>query len=358
MGDFDYETAFDRNIGWVTREELALLRGKRVAIAGLGGVGGSHLLTLTRLGIGAFNLAELDTFELANFNRQAGATLRSVGRPKLDVLAELALDVNPELQLRRFPQGLTAENVPEFLAGADVYLDALDFFAIDIRRRVFSAALAKGIPVVTAPNLIEATQDCGAFVQLSGVLKRVAVKISKVCNDLRLLSSGPRAGLGEINLPPRQAGSSIMPGKVNPVIPEVVNQIAFEVIGNDMTVSFAAEGGQLQLNAFEPIIAHSLFKSVLHLSRGCTVLADLCVDGITANKDALRASVERSIGIVTALNPYIGYANATEVAAIAHATGKGVAEIVLERGLMSAEQLDEVLRPEVLTRPRPLPVRG
>ncbi|WP_374489156.1 aspartate ammonia-lyase [Zoogloea sp.] len=215
-----------------------------------------------------------------------------------------------------------------------------------------------GIPVVTAPNLIEATQDCGAFVQLSGVLKRVAVKISKVCNDLRLLSSGLRAGLGEINLPPRQAGSSIMPGKVNPVIPEVVNQIAFEVIGNDMTVSFAAEGGQLQLNAFEPIIAHSLFKSVLHLSRGCTVLADLCVDGITANKDALRASVERSIGIVTALNPYIGYANATEVAAIAHATGKGVAEIVLERGLMSAEQLDEVLRPEVLTRPRPLPVRG
>ena len=153
MGDFDYETAFDRNIGWVTREELALLRGKRVAIAGLGGVGGSHLLTLTRLGIGAFNLAELDTFELANFNRQAGATLRSVGRPKLDVLAELALDVNPELQLRRFPQGLTAENVPEFLAGADVYLDALDFFAIDIRRRVFSAALAKGIPVVTAAPL-------------------------------------------------------------------------------------------------------------------------------------------------------------------------------------------------------------
>lgn len=153
MGDFDYETAFDRNIGWVTREELALLRGKRIAIAGLGGVGGSHLLTLTRLGIGAFNLAELDTFELVNFNRQAGATLRSLGRPKLDVLAELALDVNPELQLRRFPQGLTTENVREFLEGADVYLDALDFFAIDMRRRVFSAALAEGIPVVTAAPL-------------------------------------------------------------------------------------------------------------------------------------------------------------------------------------------------------------
>ncbi len=147
--------------------------------------------------------------------------------------------------------------------------------------------------------------------QLSGVLKRVAVKLSKTCNDLRLLSSGPRAGLGEINLPPVQAGSSIMPGKVNPVIPEVVNQIAFEVIGNDMTVSFAAEAGQLQLNAFEPIIAHSLFKSVTHLRNGCLTLAERCVEGITANRERLRAIVENSIGVVTALNPYIGYANAT-----------------------------------------------
>jgi len=212
-----------------------------------------------------------------------------------------------------------------------------------------------GVPVVTSPNLIEATQDCGSFVQLSGVLKRVAVKLSKVCNDLRLLSSGPRAGLGEINLPARQAGSSIMPGKVNPVIPEVVNQIAFEIIGNDLTVSFAAEAGQLQLNAFEPIIAHSLFKSVLHLSNGCRVLADHCVSGITANRDLLRASVERSIGIVTALNPYIGYANATEVAAEAFRSGRGVAEIVLDRGLMSADQLADVLRPEVLTRPQMIP---
>lgn len=212
-----------------------------------------------------------------------------------------------------------------------------------------------GVPVVTSPNLIEATQDCGSFVQLSGVLKRVAVKLSKVCNDLRLLSSGPRAGFGEINLPARQAGSSIMPGKVNPVIPEVVNQIAFEIIGNDLTVSFAAEAGQLQLNAFEPIIAHSLFKSVLHLSNGCRVLADHCVSGITANRDLLRASVERSIGIVTALNPYIGYANATEVAAEAFRSGRGVAEIVLDRGLMSADQLADVLRPEVLTRPQMIP---
>ena len=216
-------------------------------------------------------------------------------------------------------------------------------------------AEVSGVPVVTAPNLIEATQDCGSFVQLSGVLKRVAVKLSKVCNDLRLLSSGPRAGFNEINLPPRQAGSSIMPGKVNPVIPEVMNQIAFEVIGNDATVTFAAEAGQLQLNAFEPIIAHSLFKSALHLTNGCRVLADHCVSGITANRDLLRASVERSIGIVTALNPYIGYANATDVAAEAFRSDRGVAEIVLERGLMSAEQLAEVLQPEILTKPQRIP---
>src|SRR4030081_3126489 len=169
-----------------------------------------------------------------------------------------------------------------------------------------------GIPVVTAANLVEATQDCGSFVQLSGVLKRVAVKLSKTCNDLRLLSWGPRVGLGEINLPPMQAGSSIMPGKVNPVIPEVVNQIAFEMLGNDVTVSFAAEAGQLQLNAFEPIIAHSLFKSVTHLRNGCLTLAERCVRGITANRERMAQTVRESIGLVTALNTYIGYSAASE----------------------------------------------
>ena len=176
--------------------------------------------------------------------------------------------------------------------------------------------------------------------------------------DYKEVRLRPRAGFGEINLPPRQAGSSIMPGKVNPVIPEVVNQIAFEVIGNDMTVTFAAEAGQLQLNAFEPIIAHSLFKSVLHLRKGCKALADYCIDDITANRESLRASVERSIGIVTALNPYIGYANATEIAAEAHLSGRGVAEIVLERKLMSPAQLADVLRPEVLTKPQMIPTHA
>ena len=210
------------------------------------------------------------------------------------------------------------------------------------------------LPLMTAPNLIEATQDCGAFVQLSGVLKRVAVKLSKTCNDLRLLSSGPRAGLGEINLPAMQAGSSIMPGKVNPVIPEVVNQIAFEVIGNDLTVSFAAEAGQLQLNAFEPVIAHSLFKSVTHLRQGCLILAERCVKGITANAEKLRQSVTSSIGLVTALNPYIGYENATALAQEALQTGASVYDLVIAKKLLDKEQLDAILDPAVLTAPSAL----
>jgi len=220
----------------------------------------------------------------------------------------------------------------------------------DLARKYLSAIT--GISYITAGNLVEATQDAGAFVQLSGVLKRVAVKLSKVCNDLRLLSSGPRTGFGEINLPAVQAGSSIMPGKVNPVIPEVVNQIAFMVIGNDVTVSFAAEGGQLQLNAFEPIIARSLFDNLVYLRQGCVTLAERCVKGITANHEHLADLLHQSIGIVTALNPLIGYENATAVAKEAHASGKSVTEIVLERGLLTREQLDEALRPEALTQPR------
>jgi aspartate ammonia-lyase len=221
-------------------------------------------------------------------------------------------------------------------------------YAVRVTRLLSEIA---GVELIVSPNLIEATQDAGSFVQLSGVLKRIAVKLSKVCNDLRLLSSGPRAGIGEINLPAVQAGSSIMPGKVNPVIPEVVNQIAFEVIGNDITVTMAAEGGQLQLNAFEPIIAHSLFKSLSHLTAGCRVLGERCVVGITANRERARRFVDESTALVTALNPFIGYARASEVAKEALATGRRVYDLVLEKGLMSREQLEEVMKPEVLTRP-------
>jgi aspartate ammonia-lyase len=196
---------------------------------------------------------------------------------------------------------------------------------------------------VVADNLIEATQDTGVFVTASSVLKRLAIKLSKISNDLRLLSSGPRAGFGEINLPPRQAGSSIMPGKVNPVIPEVVNQIAFTVIGNDTTVTMASEAGQLELNAFEPIIARSLLMSITYLRRGCKVLTDYCVTGITANVEYLRSTVENSIGLVTAISPRIGYENATAVAKQAQASGKSVRAVVIEMELLTAEEFDEIL---------------
>ena len=209
-----------------------------------------------------------------------------------------------------------------------------------------------GVPVIKAQNLVEATQDAGAYVQLSGVLKRVAVKLSKISNDLRLLSSGPRAGLGEINLPAMAPGSSIMPGKVNPVIPEVVNQVAFEVIGNDLTVTMAAEAGQLELNAFEPVIAFNLFRSMDMLGRACRTLAQRCIQGITANREHCRRMVENSIGLVTALNPLIGYEKSAEIAKEALASGRSVTEIVLEKGYLSQEELEEVLSPQSMTKPR------
>jgi aspartate ammonia-lyase len=203
-----------------------------------------------------------------------------------------------------------------------------------------------GLALVTSPDLIEATSDTGAFVQLSGVLKRCAVKLSKICNDLRLLSSGPRAGFNEINLPPMQPGSSIMPGKVNPVIPEVMNQVCFDVIGGDVTVTLAAEAGQLQLNAFEPIIAYRLLRSIDELRNACVVLRTRCVVGITANPDQLRRFVEQSIGIVTALVPRLGYAKATQVAQEALESGRGVFEVVLSQQLMSRDELERLLNPD------------
>ncbi len=208
-----------------------------------------------------------------------------------------------------------------------------------------------GLELITAPDLVEATSDTGAFVQLSGVLKRCAVKLSKICNDLRLLSSGPRAGFGEINLPPMQPGSSIMPGKVNPVIPEVVNQVCFDIIGGDVTVTMAAEAGQLQLNVFEPVIAFRLLGNIQTLVNGCTVLRERCVDGITANPDRMRWFVENSIGIVTALVPVIGFEKASEIAKTALATNANVYDLVCDGGLMTREELDTLLNPAAMTAP-------
>lgn len=206
-------------------------------------------------------------------------------------------------------------------------------------------AEATGEEFVSALNLVEATPDTGSYVIYSSALKRMAVKLSKICNDLRLLSSGPRAGLNEINLPPMQPGSSIMPGKVNPVIPEVVNQVCFKVIGNDLTVTFAAEAGQLQLNVMEPVLCQSIFESIVFMERALDTLREKCIVGITANKEVCLNMVKNSIGIVTALNPHIGYKNSTKIAKEALQTGKSVYDLVLEHGLLSQEKLDEILDP-------------
>jgi aspartate ammonia-lyase len=205
------------------------------------------------------------------------------------------------------------------------------------------------LDVVTALDLIEATSDAGVFMTLSGILKRAAVKLSKICNDLRLISSGPQAGLGEITLPTRQAGSSIMPGKVNPVIPEVVNQVAFSVIGADATVTAAAEAGQLQLNAFEPVIANSILQSLAWMTNVCQTLRVNCIDGISANAAHLAQQVERSVGVVTALIPYIGYAAATRLAHTALTTNASIAELVVVAELMGEAQVRKVLSPERLS---------
>ncbi len=211
-----------------------------------------------------------------------------------------------------------------------------------------------GFDVVLASNLVEATQDTGAFVIYSSAVKRLAVKLSKICNDLRLLSSGPRTGINEINLPPMQPGSSIMPGKVNPVIPEVVNQIAFKVIGNDLTVTLASEAGQLELNVMEPVIVQSLFESIEMLKNGMTILKYRCIDGITANEQHCRDLVERSIGLVTALNPVLGYEVSTKIAQEALISNKSVYDLIIEHKLLSKKELDQLLLPQNMIKPRKL----
>jgi len=212
-----------------------------------------------------------------------------------------------------------------------------------------------GFELRRAKNLVEATQNAGIFVQMSASLKRSAVQISKICNDLRWLSSGPRCGLNEINLPPMQPGSSIMPGKVNPVIPELINQICYQVMGYDAVVSMAAEASELELCMAEPVIAYDLLHGMMILKNGCVTLAARCITGIEANRDVCRGYVENSIGLVTALVPVIGYEQSANIAKEALKTGGSVYELVMEKGLLSKEQLDDMLRPENMTDPREIP---
>ena len=224
-------------------------------------------------------------------------------------------------------------------------LNAVPGFAELCTRRMSELC---GDTLTKAEDLVEATPDTGAYVSYSAALKRLAIKLSKICNDLRLMASGPRCGLHEINLPPMAPGSSIMPGKVNPVIPEVTNQVCFKVIGNDTTVAFAAEAGQLQLNVMEPVICESVLESVTWLCNVIDTLRTKCIEGITVNADHCYEMVKNSIGIVTALNPYIGYKASTKVAKKALATGRSVYDIVLEEGLMTQEKLDEALDPAAM----------
>lgn len=220
-----------------------------------------------------------------------------------------------------------------------------------LRRIVPNLSEISGMDLVQAYDLIDATQNLDSFVAVSGAVKACAVTLSKIANDLRLMSSGPRAGFGEINLPAKQNGSSIMPGKVNPVIPEVVNQVAFNAIGNDMTITMAAEAGQLELNAFEPIIFYCLFQSIDTITYAVNTFVDNCVIGITANETRCRYFVENSVGIITAICPYVGYQKAAEIAKEAIKTGESVRKLIIEKGLLTKEQMDEIMDPVQMTEP-------
>jgi aspartate ammonia-lyase len=295
-----------------------------------------------------------------SFERKAGefAHVLKIGRTQLQDAVPMTLGQEftafaimigeDELRLREARDLITEINLGATAIGTGI--NAAAGYADEV---IPLLAEISGVPVIKAENLVEATQDTGAFVQLSGVLKRVACKLSKTCNDLRLLSSGPQAGFGDIFLPARQAGSSIMPGKVNPVIPEVVNQVAYEVIGNDMTITMASEAGQLQLNAFEPIIAWSLFKSVGHLTAACRTLERHCINGIRANEELLNRRVAESVTVVTALNPVIGYENAARLAKHALANRETIAHSAQALGILDAEEVRTMLVPETLTRPLP-----
>ena len=220
-----------------------------------------------------------------------------------------------------------------------------------LRRIVPNLNEVSAMDFVQAFDLIDATQNLDPFVAVSGAVKACAVTLSKIANDLRLMSSGPRAGFHEINLPAKQNGSSIMPGKVNPVIPEVVNQVAFYVIGNDMTITMAAEAGQLELNAFEPIIFYCMFQSIDTLAYAVQTFVDNCIKGITANETRCRYLVENSVGIITAICPHIGYQKAADVAKKAIQTGESVRTLILQEGLLEEEELDCILDPENMTEP-------
>ncbi len=303
-----------------------------------------HLLAALAALRGAFQ-AKADEF----------APLLKIGRTQLqdavpmtlgqEFAAFAAMIADDEKRLRESAYLMTEINLGGTAIGTGInapvgYVDAV----------IPKLAELSGVPVTQAANLIAATADTGAFVDISGILKRIASKLSKISNDLRLLSSGPQAGIADIRLPARQAGSSIMPGKVNPVIPEVMNQVCFEVIGNDVAITMAAEAGQLQLNAFEPLMGWALHKSLTHLARACHTLQVNCVEGITANETLLAARIAESVTLVTALNPLIGYEKSAAIAKAAIASGRPIAEVAESLGIMGRGEMQQLLVADKLTR--------
>ena len=314
--------------------------------------------TALKIGILLANVSQLEELALLrNAFRAKGDEfhdIMKVGRTQLQDAVPMTLGqefhgfattMQEDLEHQTHNQGLLYEiNMGATAIGTGINVPI--GYAESVRKHL---AEITGMPLRTATDLIEATSDTGAFMSLSAAIKRTAMKLSKIANDLRLLSSGPQAGLGEINLPAKQAGSSIMPGKVNPVIPEVVNQVAFAVAGNDLTITMAVEAGQLQLNAFEPVIAHSMFQSIIWLRQAMNTLRVNCVDGITANTARLGAMVGQSVGVITALTPYIGYSSAAALAKTALLTNRDVADLVVEAGLMERHEVEKRLRPERLT---------
>lgn len=214
-----------------------------------------------------------------------------------------------------------------------------------------------GWDIRLSDDLVGATSDTSCLVGYASAMKRLAVKVNKICNDLRLLASGPRCGLGEINLPAMQPGSSIMPGKVNPVIPEVMNQICFKVIGNELCVTMAGEAAQMELNVMEPVMVQCCFESAELMMNGFRTLRTLCVEGITANEEHCINEVHHSIGVVTALNPVIGYKNSTKIAKEALETGKSVYQLILDHGILTKEEIDQILSPENMIHPVKLNIK-
>ncbi len=255
------------------------------------------------------------------------------------------------LRIERVLEEMRSVNIGATAIGTAITAD-MDYF----NHIIEELSAFAGEPLSRPEDLFDATQNVDCFVSVSGVLKAFAVNLTKMCNDLRLMSGGPRTGLSEIHLPPKQNGSSIMPGKINPVIPEVVNQVAFLVIGHDTTITLAAQAGQLELNAFEPVIFYQLFESMIALTGALRTLRENCIDGIVADRENCRLYMDRSVGVVTALNPYIGYQKASEIAKESLRTGKRVSDIVLEKGLMDETTLKTVLDAHALTEPHEIEV--